>query len=52
MQMALLPGDKLGSYKTVAPVGKGGMGALDAPPLARKSDDFGSADPNKSKTRS
>jgi hypothetical protein len=42
-------GDKLGPCETVAPIGKGGMGARDAPPRARKSDDFGLADPNNSK---
>ena len=44
--MALSPGEKLGPYEIVAPIGKDGMGARDAPPRARKSDDFGFADPN------
>jgi hypothetical protein len=49
--MALSPGDKLGPYETVAPLGKSGMGARDAPPRARKSDDFGLADPNNSNSK-
>jgi hypothetical protein len=46
--MALSPGDKLGPYEIAATIGKNGMGARDAPPYARKSDDFALADPNNS----
>jgi hypothetical protein len=41
------PGDKLGPYEIVVPIGKGGMGARDTPPRTRKSDGFGFTDPNK-----
>jgi hypothetical protein len=46
--MALSLGNKIGPYKIAATIGKNGMGARDAPPCARKSDDFALADPNNS----